>query len=240
MEVYIRNLNTYIPVKEFYNSRREPITSLADLKARKKDSWTNCTNASSFTLEISGATTMKCKLKGCININDVNEKRVYHPIQMIDLSNYSLVDEITKDGLYMIAITGIQEIMPEITEVSGVAIIVGAWRLERRLMNDIIARALAIKAQNVLNTKADLVDGKIPLGQLPDSFDGTVFSKYLRVGNETAGNLHIIKFATVNYTTYATCFKMSAMTCHDNGTSYKFLVDILIAVTTAGCKLWRL
>lgn len=38
-------------------------------------------------------------------------------------------------------------------------------------MNDIIARALAIKAQNALNTKADLVDGKIPLGQLPDSFD---------------------------------------------------------------------
>ena len=127
----MRNLNTHIPVKEFYNSRREPITSLADLKARKKDSWTNCTNASSFTLEISGATSIKCKLKGCININDVNEKRleerVYHPIQMIDLSNYSLVDEITKDGLYMIAITGIQEIMPEITEVSGAAIIVGAW-----------------------------------------------------------------------------------------------------------------
>lgn len=39
------------------------------------------------------------------------------------------------------------------------------------MANDIVARALAIKATEGLTTKADLVDGKIPLGQLPDSLD---------------------------------------------------------------------
>ena len=56
----------------------------------------------------------------------------------------------------------------------------------------------------------------------------------LTINHGTAGNPRMVKFASVNYTSVATCFKMGAMTCHDNGVSYQFLTDMLIAVTTSG------
>lgn len=56
----------------------------------------------------------------------------------------------------------------------------------------------------------------------------------LTINHGTAGNPRMVKFVSVNYTSRATCFKMAAMTCHDNGVSYQFLTDMLIAVTTAG------
>lgn len=62
------------------------------------------------------------------------------------------------------------------------------------------------------------------------------------INHGTAGNPHIIKFVSVNYSSVATCFKMSATTCHDNGISYKHLTDILISITTAGevyCDIFK-
>lgn len=62
------------------------------------------------------------------------------------------------------------------------------------------------------------------------------------INHQSAGNPHIIKFVSVNYSSVATCFKMSATTCHDNGASYKHLTDILISVTTAGevyCDIFK-
>ena len=56
----------------------------------------------------------------------------------------------------------------------------------------------------------------------------------INISHQTAGNPRIVKFVSVNYTSKATCFKMGAMTCHDNGSSYQFLTDMLIAVTTSG------
>lgn len=56
----------------------------------------------------------------------------------------------------------------------------------------------------------------------------------LDISHQSVGNPRIVKFVSVNYTNRATCFKMAAMTCHDNGVSYRFLTDMLIAVTTAG------
>ena len=56
----------------------------------------------------------------------------------------------------------------------------------------------------------------------------------ITISHQTAGNPRIVKFVSVNYASKATCFKMGAMTCHDNGASYQFLTDMLIAVTTSG------
>ena len=56
----------------------------------------------------------------------------------------------------------------------------------------------------------------------------------ITISHQSAGNPRIVKFVSVNYASKATCFKMGAMTCHDNGVSYQFLTDMLIAVTTSG------
>ena len=56
----------------------------------------------------------------------------------------------------------------------------------------------------------------------------------INISHQTAGNPRIVKFVSVNYASKATCFKMGAMTCHNNGSSYQFLTDMLIAVTTSG------
>ena len=56
----------------------------------------------------------------------------------------------------------------------------------------------------------------------------------INISHQTAGNPRMVKFVSVNYASKATCFKMGAMTCHDNGVSYQFLTDMLIAVTTSG------
>jgi hypothetical protein len=56
----------------------------------------------------------------------------------------------------------------------------------------------------------------------------------INISHQSAGNPRLVKFVSVNYASVATCFKMAAMTCHDNGVSYQFLTDMLIAVTTAG------
>ena len=56
----------------------------------------------------------------------------------------------------------------------------------------------------------------------------------ISISHQSAGNPRMVKFVSVNYASKATCFKMGAMTCHDNGVSYQFLTDMLIAVTTGG------
>lgn len=56
----------------------------------------------------------------------------------------------------------------------------------------------------------------------------------INISYQTAGNPRIVKFVSVNYASAATCFKMGAMTCHNDGYSYQFLTDMLIAVTTSG------
>lgn len=56
----------------------------------------------------------------------------------------------------------------------------------------------------------------------------------INISHQTAGNPRIVKFVSVNYASAATCFKMGAMTCHNNGSSYQFLMDMLITVTTGG------
>lgn len=56
----------------------------------------------------------------------------------------------------------------------------------------------------------------------------------INISHQTAGNPRIVKFVSVNYASAATCFKMGAMTCHNNGSSYQFLTDMLITVTTGG------
>ena len=56
----------------------------------------------------------------------------------------------------------------------------------------------------------------------------------INISHQTAGNPRMVKFVSVNYASKATCFKMGAMTCHDNGSSYQFLTDMLISVTTGG------
>jgi len=73
---------------------------------------------------------------------------------------------------------------------------------------------------------ANISLGNKDVGALPDYT--------LTINHGTAGNPRMVKFASVNYSNAATCFKMGAMTCHDNGVSYQFLTDMLIAVTTAG------
>lgn len=64
----------------------------------------------------------------------------------------------------------------------------------------------------------------------------------LNISHQTAGNPRPVKFLTINYATAATYFKMSATSCHDNGTSYQFLEDIIIGCTTGGsvvCNVYK-
>ena len=64
----------------------------------------------------------------------------------------------------------------------------------------------------------------------------------LNINHGTAGNPRQVKFLTVDYNTKATYFKMSATSCHDNGTSYQYLEDIIIGVTTSGvvvCNVYK-
>lgn len=64
----------------------------------------------------------------------------------------------------------------------------------------------------------------------------------LNINHGTAGNPRQVKFLTVDYNTKATYFKMSATSCHDNGTSYQFLEDIIIGCTTGGtvvCNVYK-
>lgn len=64
----------------------------------------------------------------------------------------------------------------------------------------------------------------------------------LNINHQTAGNPRQVKFLTVNYGTRATYFKMSATSCHDNGSSYQFLEDIIIGCTTSGkiiCNVYK-
>lgn len=64
----------------------------------------------------------------------------------------------------------------------------------------------------------------------------------LNISHQTAGNPRPVKFLTINYNTKATYFKMSATSCHDNGTSYQFLEDIIIGCTTGGsvvCNVYK-
>lgn len=60
----------------------------------------------------------------------------------------------------------------------------------------------------------------------------------ITINHNTAGNPRQVKFLSVNYTNYtsnsAAYFKMGAMSCHGNGTSYQFLEDIIIGVTSGG------
>ena len=80
-----------------------------------------------------------------------------------------------------------------------------------------------------INSKAlssDITLNNKDVGALPDYT--------LTISHQTAGNPRMVKFVSVNYASKATCFKMGAMTCHDNGSSYQFLTDMLIAVTTSG------
>lgn len=63
-----------------------------------------------------------------------------------------------------------------------------------------------------------------------------------QINMTNAGNPRQVKFISVDYNTKATYFKMSAMCCHDNGTSYQFLEDIIIGVTTSGtvtCNVYK-
>lgn len=80
-----------------------------------------------------------------------------------------------------------------------------------------------------INSKAlssDITLNNKDVGALPDYT--------LTISHQSAGNPRMVKFVSVNYASAATCFKMGAMTCHDNGVSYQFLTDMLIAVTTGG------
>lgn len=80
-----------------------------------------------------------------------------------------------------------------------------------------------------INSKAlssDISLSNTDVGALPDYT--------INISHQTAGNPRMVKFVSVNYASKATCFKMGAMSCHDNGSSYQFLTDMLIAVTTGG------
>lgn len=74
----------------------------------------------------------------------------------------------------------------------------------------------------------------VKLSNLNNKDVGALPDYTLTISHQSAGNPRLVKFASVNYSSRATCFKMAAMTCHDNGVSYQFLTDMLIAVTTAG------
>lgn len=128
----MENLNTYIPTKEFYDSRQNPITSITDLNNREYDSWINKNNDSAFVIEVRGATSISAAVQGCVNMTDPNgdrlapQQRQYSALKIINLTTLDMVDKIAANGLYQICSAGIPEIKLSITAIAGNAIIVGA------------------------------------------------------------------------------------------------------------------
>ena len=83
-------------------------------------------------------------------------------------------------------------------------------------------------------TQTDSAISSAASGRLPNFVNN--------IGNTNAGNPRQVKFISVDYNTKATYFKMSATSCHDNGTSDQFLEDIIIGVTTGGtivCNVYK-
>lgn len=92
-------------------------------------------------------------------------------------------------------------------------------------------KTVQVKMPTIPVTSVNGLTGAVSLG---NKDVGALPDYTLTINHGTAGNPRMVKFVSVNYTSAATCFKMAAMTCHDNGVSYQFLTDMLIAVTTAG------
>lgn len=104
----------------------------------------------------------------------------------------------------------------------------GTWSAWVKLAStsDLSSYVPTSRTVNGKSLSSNISLGNKDVGSLPDYT--------LTINHGTAGNPRMVKFASVNYSSAATCFKMGAMTCHDNGVSYQFLTDMLIAVTTAG------
>jgi hypothetical protein len=128
----MENLNAYVRTKEFCDSRKKPITSIEDFNSREFDTWINATNASTFVIEISGATTIEAKVGGCINMTDVDgsrlepSKRPYVELALVNLSTFQVVNTITDNGLYQVSTSGIPEVVISIEKLEGNVVIVGA------------------------------------------------------------------------------------------------------------------
>ena len=101
-------------------------------------------------------------------------------------------------------------------------------------LNDYVTETELAAKGYLTSAPVSSVNGKTGAVNLTARDTGALSDYTLTIHHQSAGNPRMVKFASVNYATSATCFKMSAMTCHDNGVSYQFLTDMLIAVTTAG------
>ena len=121
-----QNLNAHIPTYEFYNSRKQPLTSIPT----ENDSWFN-KGQECLMLEVAGATNISMQVKGCANICDEAGSRLsfadrpYSVVTVIDMSDYSLVSTITKNVLYAIGVEGIANITLDIAALAGNVTIVG-------------------------------------------------------------------------------------------------------------------
>lgn len=72
------NFNSYLPVKEYWDSRAVPLTSVPG----KDDITANDKGWSIYVIEVSGATNIDATVLGALNINDeimnVRQNQIIH------------------------------------------------------------------------------------------------------------------------------------------------------------------
>ncbi len=109
----------------FFDSVKTPVT-----EAGTSESFHN-NGFATLILEVSDATSIKLTVEGCINILNTNgttktdEECAWTTLAAIDLSAYSVLDEISSNGIYAIGINGSARVRVVVSEISGSATITG-------------------------------------------------------------------------------------------------------------------
>lgn len=123
----VKNISGSLPIKEFYNSRKVPLTSIPTVE----DTWFN-SGADTFVIEVSGATTFGATVKGCVNYRDANNEKLpvadrpFSALKVINMSTMQTADTITTNGIYAVSVTGISNILIDIETLTGSVTIVGS------------------------------------------------------------------------------------------------------------------
>lgn len=118
------NFNSFVPTKEFWNSREVPLTSVPTTD----DITTNDKGWSVYVIEVTGASSINATVVGALKINDENNQRTtptYQPVALIDLATLKPVSAITGNGRFAAVVLGLAQFKINVTSLSGAVTICG-------------------------------------------------------------------------------------------------------------------
>ena len=110
----------------FFNSLETPITSAQTSKSIEVD-----TNYNIITIEVKNSASIEMYIDGCVIDRDADGKDLdddemqWIPISAINVSDFSIVNSITTNGIYQFSLQGLIRIRARVVSVSGNAQIVG-------------------------------------------------------------------------------------------------------------------